>query len=190
MGVWFCNHPPVLVDDEGRVLLPIRPDPRLFDAAAKVGAISDFVVVPSNGAHFFAQEIERSAGKPLLNMVHLALDAVQERGWKRVGVMGLGEPVVYTVPLKERSVDCVTLEADLRNRVDRSIFAMMAGRANDERRAAVREAVEWFTRAGVDGIILGCTELPLLLEGSPVPANAMDPLDFLVKAAVERALEM
>ena len=75
----------MLVTDEGMTQLPVRPDPRLFDAAKRLGGLVDFLVIPANGPHHFQTEIEQAAGCQVLSMVEATLEEVQRRRWKRDG---------------------------------------------------------------------------------------------------------
>src|SRR5687768_11538284 len=50
MVVHYCRHAPVLVHEDGSPLIPLRPDPRLSDAARWLGQVADFLVITSNGA--------------------------------------------------------------------------------------------------------------------------------------------
>src|SRR3954468_23949818 len=47
MVVWYCRHPPVVGAEDGRPELPLRADPRLLDAARRLGQMADFLVIPS-----------------------------------------------------------------------------------------------------------------------------------------------
>jgi hypothetical protein len=94
--VWYCRHPPILIKEDGRPLLPLRPDPRLLEAAGRLGQVADFLVIPSNTPHALQPEIERAAGKRVMSMVGATIDEVRRRGWTRVGIAALGEPAFYT----------------------------------------------------------------------------------------------
>ena len=103
MGLSRCFHNSRdSVSDMGTPQLPIRPDPRLLDAVQQLGALADFLVFPSNSPHFVQAEIEQAAGRKVVSIVEATLADVRRRQWKRVGVLGLGEPVVYTRPLRRR----------------------------------------------------------------------------------------
>ncbi|HEX8911254.1 MAG TPA: aspartate/glutamate racemase family protein, partial [Humisphaera sp.] len=166
------------------------PDPRVLAAAAMLGRHADLLVVPCNGAHAVAAEIERAAGVPLLNMVDLALAEVGRRRWRTVGVLGLGDPVVYTKPLAAVGRTTLTAGDELRARLNAAIFAVMEGRAGEpEPVATARAAVEALRARGVDGVVLGCTEIPLLLGADAVAADPflVSPAHLLAEAAVRAA---
>jgi aspartate/glutamate racemase len=126
-------------------------------------------------------------------MIDVTVAEVVRRGWHRVGVLGFGDPVVYTRRLAPvdgscETIDtmiCETIDIGLRHRLDREIVKVMEG-ADDERSAAVaREAVEALRHRRVDGIVLGCTELPLLLKEA---SDLVNPVQLLAEAAVRRAM--
>jgi len=188
--VYYHRHPPVLVTDEGLPRLPIQCDPRLLDAARRLGALVDFLVITANTPHLFQAEIEEAAGRPVLSMIDLALAEVQRRRWTTVGVLGLGDPIVYTRPLERLGLAPATLDAGLRSRLDPAIFGLMEGRADAASAAIAREAVAALRARGVDGIILGCTELPLLLHDAAGAPDLIDPARLLVDAALSHALEV
>jgi aspartate racemase len=64
--VWYCRHPPILIQDDGRPQLPLRADPRLLEAAGRLGQLADFLVIPSNTPHALQPEIERAAGRKVV----------------------------------------------------------------------------------------------------------------------------
>jgi aspartate racemase len=188
MVVYYCRHAPVLLTDEGTPHLPLRPDPRLFEAAKRLGGLADFLVIPSNATHLFQAEIEQAAGCQVLSMIEATLAEVRRRQWQRVGVLGFGDPVVYTRPLGQMGIVCETMEAGSRAALDGAIFRLMEGRDDAESVAVAREAVATLRARGVEGVILGCTEIPLLLRETADAADLINPAQLLAEAAVRAAL--
>ena len=188
MVVYYYRHPPVLLTEQDKPQLPFRPDPRLLEAAKRLGGLADFLVITSNTPHLFQAEIEQAAGCAVLSMVDTTLGEVRRRKWKRVGVLGLGDPVFYTRPLGQLGIACETLAPESRASLDKAILQLMEGRDNAES-AAAREAVAALRARGVDGVILGCTELPLLLRESADVADLIHPAQLLAEATVRAALK-
>ena len=190
MVVHYCRHAPILVNDDGSTRLPIQPDPRLFEAASKLGALVDLLVITSNGVHRFQAEIEQAAGRKVVSMIDATLDEVRRRGWNRVGVLGLGEPVVYMEPLAQLGIAFETIDAETRAALDQAIFRTMEGRDDADCIAAARAAIAELRTRGVDGIILGCTEIPLLLRDiADRDADLINPTQLLAEAAVRAAID-
>jgi aspartate racemase len=162
MIVHYHRRPPFRLKDDGLPRLPIEPDPDLLQAAGRLGAFADFLVITSNGPHLIQDDIERASGKKVLSMIDVTLDEVRRRGWKRVGMMGLDDPFVYTRRLDALGIAYEILEPERRTPLDGAIFRLMEGRDDDEGRRLAREAVDRLRGRCVEGIILGCTELPVL----------------------------
>jgi aspartate racemase len=188
MVVYYFRHSPALLTAEGQPIIPHRPDPRLFEAARKLGSLADFLVIVSNGVHLLHDEIERAAGCKVLNMIDTTLAEVRRRGWKRVGILTLSRPIVYTRPLERDRIAYETLDADVQTALDAAIFRVMEGREDAESTAAARRALAALRAREVDGVILGCTELPLLLRADTEAEDLINPGQLLAEAAVKRAM--
>jgi len=187
MVVYYCRFVPHAALEPGS---PLRPHPDLLDAAAELGRVADFIVVTSNFVHLFHAELEQAAGCGLLSMVDLALDEVARRAWRNVGVLGFGEPRVYTRRLPAMNVRSETVDGSLRARLDAAIDQVMEGRAGRDAVDAARDALDTLRLREVDGIVLGCTEIALLLGDAAKNApELIDPLQLLAEAAVEHALQ-
>jgi aspartate racemase len=189
MVIYYYRHAPVLLTEEGKPLPPYRPDPRLLEAAKRLGSLADFLVITSNTPHLFQAEIEQAAGCKVLSMIDTTLEEVRRRTWKRVGVLGLVDPVFYTRPLGQLGIACETMNPGSRGALDKAIFRLMEGRDDAESAAAAQGAVATLRARGVDGVILGCTEIPLLLRESADAADLINPAQLLSEAAVRAAVQ-
>src|SRR5262249_50884144 len=134
-----------------RPVVPFELNPRLLDEVRRIGTLVDFLVIPSNAPHLFARQIEEASGRRLLGMIELALDDVKRRGWRRVGVMGLAVPTVYTEPLTKAGVECEIVDPPLRDAVDTGIRAVMEGRDDEAHRAVAAEALASLRARAVEG---------------------------------------
>lgn len=183
--VYYFRYPPLLRTSDGGS----QPDPRLLAAAKHLGALADFLVIPSNAPHLFQDLIEQAAGCPLVSMIEVTLGEVKRKHWKKVGVLGMGEPKVYLSPLHQLGLTCETIAGSLRRSLDQAILALMRGEAGEPEQAIAREAVRTLWARNVDGILLGCTEIPLLLRAEETGGDLINPAQLLAEAAVRYALE-
>jgi len=189
MVVWYHRRLPVRRDEDGRAIVPMEVDPQLVEAAAVLGRVVDFLVITCNSAHVGLRAIAAAAGRPVLSMIDLTVEEIVRRGWRRPGAMGFGGPPrVYLDPLEQRGFRCATLDAALQTRLDAGIRALMEGAEGAGERAAVRDAVATLRGAGVDGVVLGCTEIPLLLGEASEAADLVNPLALLAEATVRFAI--
>ena len=185
--VYYHRGAPSLSDEQGRPLLPQQLDPHFLDAARHLGTWADFLVITANAPHLSLPAIEQAAGRPVLSMVALVLDEVRRRGWTRIGLLGLGDPVVYRQPLDQLGLAYETLSAAAQAPLDAAIKALMEGRVDAAARTVARRAVDTLRARNVDGVILGCTEIPLLLGAAVAAPDLISPLD-VAEAAIREAL--
>jgi aspartate/glutamate racemase len=82
-----------------------------------------------------------------------------------------------------------TLPAALQAPLDQAVFALMAGQEDETSRAAAEAAIEYLCDQGVDGIIPGCTEIPLLLGDIDDEPDLVNPAQLLAEAAVRLAMD-
>ena len=186
--VYYHRRPPVLVDEEGRSILPLVPDPQLLAGARQLGQITDFLVITSNGAHMLQPAIEAAAGRPVLSMIETTVAEVRQRGWRHVGVLSLFGPHVYNQPLDAAGIRWESITSALQAPLDQAIMQVMDGSNDTESTAHARRAVAMLRSRGVDGIILGCTEIPLLLQADLGDADLLNPGAVLAEAAVRAAM--
>ena len=188
MVVHYHRRPPVVMADARTPKLPMEVDGSILEAVAWLGTWADFLVIPANAPHLFAEEIETAAGKSLLNMVVLALAEAARRGWTRAGVLGFGDARVPVYTGRGTSMVWEVIDRGLQAGVSDAVIRCQEGRAGDEQRQAVEEAVSQLRARAVDGIILGCTELPLILGEKAEADDLLNPAELLAEAAVRRAM--
>ena len=189
MVVWYHRRLPMRVAADDRAIVPMEIDPQLVEAAAWLGKSVDFLVIPCNAAHIGLAAIAKAAGCPVLSMIDAALDEVTRRGWRRVGVLGFkGAPPLYVDPLRQRGIRCETIDAPLQARLDAAIQAVMEGRDRVGEAEAARAALGVLRAVPVEGVVLGCTEIPLLLGEEAQAKDLVNPSALLAEAAVRLAV--
>jgi aspartate racemase len=189
MVVWYHRRPPVRMGADGRPLVPMEVDPELVEAAAWLGKGVDFLVIPCNAAHVGLAAIQQAAGCPVLSMIEVTADEVARRGWRRVGVMGFnGAPRPYLEALDRRGIRCEGIDRAAQAPIDAGIQAVAEGRESPAHTRATRAAVDLLRAVPVDGVVLGCTEIPLLLGGDTEAQDLVSPAALLAEAAVRLAI--
>jgi len=185
MIVQYYRNAPVVLTNDRVPVTPWQADPRLLDAAKNLGAVSDFILIASNGVHMFQKEIEQASGRKVISMIDTVLKEVLKRNWKKIGVLGLMSAKVYTSPLHEMGIGYETIDDINQQRLNQAIFKVMEGREDETDRAFVAELVNDFRNRKTDGIIPGCTEIPFLLGQSIHASDILNPSQLLAEAAVK-----
>lgn len=159
---------------------------------AKAGA--DFLIICCNTMHTAAEMVERAAGIPLLHIADPLGAALKAQGVRRPALLGSGYTMARDDILKGRLRARFGLEVLLPEgadfaEVDRVIYEeLVRGQFLEPSRARYRGAIARLAEKGADGVILGCTELPLLVKPEDSPLPLFDTTELHALAAVERAL--
>jgi aspartate racemase len=133
-------------------------------------------------------QIEEASGLKIVSMVDATLDDVKRRGLKNVGVLAFISSAIYQIPLERLGYAQETIGQELQARLDTAILSLMEGNVGAESKAVAAEAVAVLRSAGCDGIILGCTEIPLLLGEEAAAPDLINPAQLLAEAAVREAI--
>lgn len=167
---------------------------RLVDAALDLEAAgADFVVMATNTMHRVASQIAAELSIPFLHIVDAVADAIRAEGIETVGVLGTNAVMdgsFYHERFESHGIETVVPPADSREAVDRIIFEELTkGQVRDESREQYLEVIDELVAAGAQGIVLGCTEIELLIEQRDRPETPLfDTTALHVERAVERSL--
>jgi aspartate racemase len=166
----------------------------LIEAARNVekgGA--DFLLLCTNTMHRVAEEIQGGISIPLLHIADATAARVKAHGLSRIGLLGTRftmEEAFYRGRLTEKhGLEVVVPDPAQRQIVHRVIFdELVLGTVNESSRAAYAEIMEDMVRGGAQGIILGCTEIGLLVRDGCEGVPLFDTAVIHALAAVEFAL--
>ena len=165
----------------------------LLDSVEKVvRAGADFAICPANTAHEAFKFMRPRSPVPWLHIVEVVAEAAASRGLSKLGVLGtkfLMEGTVYREVLSNHGIEAVIPQADRRERINALIFdELVKGDLKSSTRDYFRGVVAELAAAGCDGVVMGCTEIPLILRPEDVETPLLDSTRLLAKAALEEAL--
>jgi len=165
----------------------------LADAARAVErAGADMVLICTNTMHKVADQVAAAVSIPLVHLADTTADAVRGAGVRAVGLLGTAftmEQDFYRARLESSGLDVRVPDTEGRALVHRVIYdELCLGVVRDESRKEYQRIIAELVEAGAEGIILGCTEIELLIgaEDSPVPVFPTTRLH--AAAAVDAAL--
>ena len=158
------------------------------------GAGAELLVLCTNTMHLVADGIEAAAGIPLLHIADPTGEALVAGGHRRVGLLGTRftmERDFYRSRLEERhGLDVLVPDPEDRDTVHRVIYdELVHGVVTDASREAYRAVIDRLVDAGADSVILGCTEITLLVGAADSPVPVFDTTALHARAAVDRALD-
>jgi len=166
----------------------------LIDAANQLGrGGADFFLICANTPHIVADNVEKAVRIPLVHIGDTTGRAIQQAGMKKVGLLGTR----YTMEedfLKGRLLDRFGIEAFVPEKEDRDVVhrviydELVKGIISDESRAEYLKIIDKLTAEGAEGIVLGCTEIPLLVNPNDTDAVLFDTTSLHAGRAVDLAL--
>ncbi|GAB4088943.1 aspartate/glutamate racemase family protein [Hydrogenophaga soli] len=166
----------------------------LSDAAQRLEDTgADCVLIGTNTMHLVAPTVQQSIAVPLLHIAEVTADAIVSQGLRKVGLLGTRftmEQPFYKERLAARGIDCVVPDEAGRTEVHRIIFEELCkGHFHPAARQALQAICADLAAQGAEGIILGCTELPLILGADDLALPLFDTTTLHALAAVDFALE-
>lgn len=151
------------------------------------------LLLACNTLHKVADEVRERIGIPLLDIAGTAAEEAERCGYKSVGLLGSAfvmEQDFYKRPFEARSIGVTIPGEDQRRELNRIIFKELGrGEFREDSRKAVVEMIEGLRGEGAQAVVLGCTELPLLVRPADTPVKLLDTTAIHVRAAVNAALE-
>jgi aspartate racemase len=161
------------------------------DKLAKGGA--DFLICPDNTIHQAFDLVEHRSPRPWLHIAREVAAEAQRRQFKRLAVLGtryLMEGPVYREALKAAGIEHRVPGAEQRERVNQIIFdELVNGQFLPRSLAYHVEIIRALKDEGCDAVVLGCTEIPLLVAPEASPLPTLDSTRLLARAAVRKAVE-
>ncbi len=165
----------------------------LRDAARKIESIgAECIVLCTNTMHMYAAGVQAELSVPIIHIAEATGAAVAERDMKTVGLLGTKltmELDFYKKKLKEADIETLVPEADDREFINRTIIKeILKGIFNAESKERFLRIMRELHSRGAEGIILGCTEIPLLVKQEDIDLPLFDTLLIHSRAAVDFAL--
>ena len=154
---------------------------------------ADFLVLCTNTMHKVAPAIENASDLPLLHIADATAAAIRQAGFVRVGLLGTRftmEQDFYRGRLVEQhGLDVIVPDDDGRNLVHRVIYdELCLGVVREESREGYRQVIARLVDQGAQAVILGCTEIAMLVSAADSPVPVFDTTAIHAQAAVDEAL--
>ena len=164
---------------------------RGVEQVAAAGA--DFFICPDNTAHIVLEQIANTLPIRGLHIADVVAREMSERGWKAAALLGTEWTMVGTVyadALRRRGFDHLIPDERTRSRVNQAIFEELCrGVFKPETTDLFVRAIEEMGSNGADCVILGCTEIPLIISDSNSSLPVLDSTRLLARYAVTEAVD-
>lgn len=162
-------------------------------AQALETAGADFIVLATNTMHKVAPEIELAINIPLLHIADATAAALQVDGITTIALLGTKftmEQDFYRERLEDHGICVVTPNTQQRNRIHEVIFnELCLGKTEPQSKSDYLEIIQELAKFGAEGVILGCTEIGLLINQSDTSVKLYDTTEIHAASAVTYALK-
>ena len=165
----------------------------MLSSAQKVSQIgAEFAICPDNTIHEAFEFVKEKSPIPWLHIAEAVADKAMEEGFKELAILGTKYLVtgpVYPTTLEKFDISSqIPDEAD-RERMDEIIFKeLVNGIFSEKSRYYFNDVIDKLKNRGCDAVVLGCTEIPLLVDPDDCPLPVLDSTRLLARAALKEAL--
>ena len=171
---------------------PATADILIHAAQALERAGADFIVICTNTMHKVAEQIEQAIHIPLLHIADATAAVLKQDAIKRIGLLGTRftmEQTFYRERLEHHGIQVIIPDEQQRERIHSVIYhELCLGKINSESKQEYLEIVTSLKGQGAEGVILGCTEIGLLIQRSDTNVTLYDTTEIHAQEAVNVAL--
>lgn len=195
------NHPPIVMSAVPMALSMPGWEAKDYSAVAQflsqgvkqvADAGADFYVCPDNTAHIVLEQIAGELPLPGLHIAAVVCHEISDRGWKRVGLLGTRWTMtgpVYSAALKKRGLEFLIPDEPTMDRLHAAIFdELCMGIFKPDTIDHFLRAIDDLKSRGAECVILGCTEIPLIVTPDNSSLPTLDSTRLLAKYAVREAI--
>jgi aspartate racemase len=166
----------------------------MLSSARKLAAAgADFLICPDNTIHQAMCHVVPSSPLPWLHIAAIVAEEAVRKGYRRLGLTGtkwLVASEVYPDKLRAHGLSFVRPLDDEREEINRIIMSeLVLGIFRPEAIACLQRVMQRMKEDGCDAVVLGCTELPLIISDANAPLPTLDSTRLLARAALKRAFE-
>lgn len=146
------------------------------------------LMIGANTLHQWADEVEAAVGLPVINLLTATAEAILARGHRRVGLLGTRytmEQGFYQKAMAKHGIEIVLPAEGVRDYIHQTIFEdFAAGLFTPEAKFSYKLIIDELAADGAEGVILGCTEIPILLAPNEISLPSYDTTQIHVEAAL------
>jgi aspartate racemase len=165
----------------------------LLDAATKITESgADCIVLCANTLHYFADELQKNISVPLINIAAEAAAYVKRKQLSTIGLLGTKQTMeqdFYKSKLNEKGIEVLVPDTAEREFIDNIIInELLEGKFRNKSKEGFVDIIKRLERFGAEGIVMGCTEIPLLISQEDTDIPLFNTLIIHAQATVNFAL--
>jgi len=198
----FCDSYPSIIMDSVSIPFSLEEDiiqksknenrllPLLKGSIKKLNKLGiDFIVIPCNTAHIFIDELKKESDIPIVSIIEETVKIVKERGFRNVGLLATKKTVdskLYENVLIENRIDVILPTEEEQKNISRIIIRILQNKAYNEEKKSLKRIIENLIKRGSEAIILGCTDLQIILAQDEFEVELLDSMKILAESTFQR----
>ncbi len=161
----------------------------LVRGAKKVESIGvGFLVIPCNTAHYFFDGIKKEISIPFLSIIEETAKKIKSKKYKKVGLLATETTInskIYDKIFTDYGIGIIVPKEQ--DKVTKIILNILAGKKLEKDKQDLKKIIEMLKNKGAEAIVLGCTDLPILLKPEEIDLEAFDTIEILAESAIKYA---
>jgi aspartate racemase len=195
------EHLRIIIDNNPKI--PDRTEAILTDDSSLVSVLvetawnleragADFIAIPCNTAHFFYDDLVKEISVPVLHMIREVVGAVKSSlpGCRQVGLIattGTASSGLYQREFEEAEIEVIAPDPQAQSRIMKAIMGIKAISGKNAARKEIMRAANRLIEQGAQALVLGCTDVPLVIRAGDFIVPVFDSTGILAEATVKFA---
>lgn len=149
---------------------------------------ADFIVIPCNTVHFFIGDMRSELKIPIISIVDSTIDKIKKTNFKKIGILSSlssRELGLYEKKLVNNGFEIIITTKEEQRLLDSVVLAVMSGNHGKMEKEILVDVINRMKKNGAEAIILGCTELPLVIHKEDSPLFLFNTIHILAEYAVD-----
>lgn len=151
---------------------------------------ADFIVLPCNTIHYFIEEMRNSIKIPIISIIESTVETVENSKCNKVGILSSSSTRIlelYSSPIKDKGFTTYIPNKNEQEKTDSVVLSVMGGTQGIKEVKILEKIMRKMLSKGAQGIILGCTELPLAISQKDTDIKLFNTINILAEYAVDEA---
>lgn len=151
----------------------------------------DFIVIPCNTINYFYKDMVKMTKIPIYNIIEETARSINSKGFKKVGLLATKTTIrtkLYKKPLSNNKINLLLHDKISRELTNQIILNILEGKKSRTDKQALLKIIKEFRDKGAEAVILGCTELPLLIKQKDLAMPIFDTIKVLADSTIKYSI--
>ncbi|MFA7653662.1 MAG: amino acid racemase [Candidatus Magasanikbacteria bacterium] len=152
---------------------------------------SDFIIITCNTVHYFLKDMRAAINIPIISIIEETVKKVKSTKQKYVGVISsqsTNQLKLYEKTLSKNNIKTISPNTEMQKKINKIILKIMSGQAGLKEKKVLIKIIEYLQNLGAQSIVLGCTELPLLINQKDIKITLFNSNEILIQSALKNSL--